>query len=210
MAKVKIIDIGDGSERAKPRRYESMMDAWDDIRNARIVEGLMPQQILERFNPQCKKKFKLQTLTKAFIKMGVNKAIRRMRAEERVAVKRAIKGGIRHARAVARHNAFQKETSRAVVESGAAEAIVDRMIARKKAAAEKHFDRMDAIVERAHETIEKFKPSKKNLGIYLNNADKVDEIARRTYGIADEKPVTPHQLQIGILLSMNGSQSTEG
>ena len=209
MAKVKLMDLKNPDERARPRKYGSMMDAFDDMRNARMIERKTPAQIWEKFNPLCSKKFKLQSLQKAFMTMGVNKAMRQMIAAEKVAVKRAIKSGIRHARGIARHNSFVQAQARPKVESAAAEAIATRIVERKKAAAEKHFDRMDEYVERAHGVLEKCKPRQKNLGQFLNNVDHADSIARKTYGIADEKPVSSHQFQIGILLSLGDSQSTE-
>lgn len=77
----------------------------------------------------------------------------------------------------------------------------DTVLARSRQGAEKHFNRMEALHDRAHEQLEKVKVGPKTVGIFLSNMEKFDQLGRRMYGMDKQQEMNKHQLNLNILVN---------
>ena len=181
--------------------FDTLADAFELIAADYFTGQFTKEQLQKRWQPKIRESVTPVTSYAALKKAGCPALMRKIGKVRSRLPKRLEQ----HERKVIRQH-----TTRAK----AAEKIAESILKRKQRGAERHFDRIEALHDKAHDVLADTKPTKGKVGIFLGNIEQLDKIGRRLYGIDDEtKALTAQQLNVAVLVNLKPEdlqpQSTE-
>jgi hypothetical protein len=164
-------------------KYRTITDAMQDlIAEYMTFVGKAPvKSLYQKYSKLIAEPFQLDTLYVYLAKYGASQAKRMV----------GLSG-----RNIARNPEARAEQVRSMVQI-AAEA--KRRLQEK---AIEHTERAIAEVDKVHKVLEKRKLNNKNVGQHLWELDKWDSIARRTFHMDEEEPVSSHTLNVALLCNL--------
>lgn len=188
MGKFYVPVLKNGSKLAVQPKYSGLPEAWP-VLLVDYLQGMSVTQLANKFNPMCRRKFTPSTLNSLIRDTNAHLRRKQMRIVEKQAVRVA-----------------EKRLKKIEQHKEAVDVVADTILDRKRRGAEKHFDRIERKLDKADEVLEKTMPSQKTVGFFLSSVRTLDEIGRKLYGIDDDsKALSPHQLNVALLVNMKPS-----
>jgi len=101
---------------------------------------------------------------------------------------------------IAKHKAQVKHQLKTKGSEAVHAVVMDEITSLTKQGAKKHFKRMNDAIEKGGETIDGLTFEKDSINEDLTTLKSFDAIARQTFKIDEQKPLTPQQYNISVLL----------
>lgn len=197
--------------RGSPYKWVQMTDqkCKDAMRMDFVVHGMTTREIFNKYNKLLVHPFKYNSMRTLFGRWGwyaARKVVMDKAKVELGTMERVVK---KQARAIAKRTIERPSVKlKEETEKKAALALAKKAKDRIVEGGERHFDRMEKIIDKAHGVIEGMEPTTTNVDEYLNVSDKFDKLGRRLYNMDDQKPLDSHQLNVAVLIG-TANQSTD-
>lgn len=167
------------------KKYTMLASAMTDVLFDYAQNMMTPRELHAKYLPLCEKPFTVGSL-KCFIDRKGGSALR-------AKVKEKLKDGKVTA---------SLGRSRERLSDQALEVVADDIAKRIADGKAIHQSRMIANTDKIFKVLDKSKPTQKNVGFFIDNLSRADNIARKLYRLDDDKPVNATSLQVAILVNL--------